>query len=86
MGGLKRASQAESLPVNTLQFSPGWFGHSADMSRAVFNANQNCAAHRIADTRHSDERLLYCGMTRATVRLELLVQADNPANRRFLEN
>jgi len=56
------------------------------MSRAVFNANQNCAAHRIADTRHSDERLLYCGMTRATVRLELLVQADNPANRRFLEN
>ena len=32
-----------------------------------------------------EERLLYCGMTRATVRLDLVVQQDNPANRRFLE-
>ncbi len=30
------------------------------------------------------ERLLYCGMTRATIRLDLVVQADNPENRRFL--
>ncbi len=32
-----------------------------------------------------DERLLYCGMTRATVRLDLLVRSNNPENRRFLE-
>ena len=31
------------------------------------------------------DRLLYCGMTRATVRLDLVVRADNPENRRFLE-
>jgi len=36
------------------------------------------------DRPEREERLLYCGMTRATVRLDLLVQADNPANRRFL--
>ncbi len=30
------------------------------------------------------ERLLYCGMTRATVRLDLVVQSENPENRRFL--
>ena len=31
------------------------------------------------------DRLLYCAMTRATVRLDLVVRADNPENRRFLE-
>jgi hypothetical protein len=30
------------------------------------------------------QKLLYCGMTRATVRLELLVAAGNPFNARFL--
>lgn len=29
-------------------------------------------------------RLLYSGMTRATVRLELLVKADNPLNEPYL--
>ena len=37
-----------------------------------------------ADRLEREERLLYCGMTRATVRLDLVVQQDNPANRRFL--
>lgn len=32
----------------------------------------------------SYERLLYCGMTRATIRLELVVAGENEANRRFL--
>lgn len=32
-----------------------------------------------------DLRLIYCGMTRATVRLELLLRGDNPENRRFRE-
>jgi superfamily I DNA and RNA helicase len=40
------------------------------------------------DPRHEraelDQRLLYCGMTRATVRLDLVARADNPANRPFL--
>lgn len=30
-----------------------------------------------------EERVLYCGMTRATVRLDMLARADNPENRRF---
>ncbi|HEX9781645.1 MAG TPA: ATP-binding domain-containing protein, partial [Opitutaceae bacterium] len=34
--------------------------------------------------RERDARLLYCGMTRATVRLELLVNETNPDCRRFL--
>ncbi len=29
------------------------------------------------------DRLLFAGMTRATVRLELVMKADNPLNRRF---
>lgn len=37
------------------------------------------------DRLERDERQLYCGMTRATVRLELVAQGDNPANARFLE-
>jgi superfamily I DNA and RNA helicase len=37
-----------------------------------------------ADRIEREERLLYCGMTRATVRLDLVMQQDNPANRRFL--
>lgn len=32
-----------------------------------------------------EERLLYCGMTRATVRLDIVVCTDNPENRRFLK-
>lgn len=32
-----------------------------------------------------EERLLYCGMTRATVRLDMVVCTGNPENRRFLE-
>ncbi len=31
------------------------------------------------------ERLLYCGMTRAAVRLDLVVRAGSPENRRSLE-
>ncbi len=31
------------------------------------------------------QRLLFCGMTRATVRLEMVVRADNPHNRCFLK-
>jgi len=31
------------------------------------------------------QRLLYSGMTRATVRLDLLVKADNPLNRPFTD-
>jgi hypothetical protein len=31
------------------------------------------------------QRLLYSGMTRATVRLELVVKADNPLNEPFLK-
>ena len=38
-----------------------------------------------ADRMHREDRLLYCGMTRATVRLDLVLQADNPENRRFTE-
>jgi superfamily I DNA and RNA helicase len=30
-------------------------------------------------------RVLYCGMTRATVRLDMVVRAGNAANRRFLK-
>ncbi len=30
------------------------------------------------------QKLLYCGMTRATVRLELVVKDDNPENAAFL--
>lgn len=37
------------------------------------------------ESRERYDRLLYCGMTRATVRLDLVVRADNPGNRRFLE-
>ena len=33
-----------------------------------------------------EERVLFCGMTRATVRLELVVRAGNSENRRFLES
>jgi hypothetical protein len=33
----------------------------------------------------SEERLLFCGMTRATVRLDMVVCTENPENRRFLE-
>jgi superfamily I DNA and RNA helicase len=33
-----------------------------------------------------EERVLYCGMTRATVRLDMVVQADNPENRRFWQH
>jgi hypothetical protein len=36
------------------------------------------------EKRERDARLLYCGMTRATVRLELLVNETNPDCRRFL--
>ena len=32
-----------------------------------------------------EERLLYCGMTRATVRLDMVVCSGNPENCRFLE-
>jgi len=38
-----------------------------------------------AERRERAERLLYCGMTRASVRLDLVVRAGNPENRRFLE-
>ncbi len=38
-----------------------------------------------ADRREREQRLLYCGMTRATVRLELVVREDNPENRSLLE-
>ena len=31
------------------------------------------------------ERVLFCGMTRATVRLEMVVKSDNDYNRRFLD-
>ena len=31
------------------------------------------------------DRLLFAGMTRATVRLELVVRARNPLNRRFVD-
>lgn len=30
------------------------------------------------------DRLIYCGMMRATVRLDLVVRSDNPENSRFL--
>ena len=49
---------------------------------AVFLVDVDPAADRL----EREERLLYCGMTRATVRLDLVVRADNPANRRFLES
>ena len=32
------------------------------------------------------EQLLYCGMTRATVRLDLVVNSENDFNRRFIDN
>lgn len=32
-----------------------------------------------------ENRLLYCGMTRATVRLDMVARTDNPENRRFLK-
>lgn len=38
-----------------------------------------------SERREREERLLYCAMTRATVRLDLVVRQDNAANRRFLE-
>lgn len=37
-----------------------------------------------ADRLDQEERLLYCGMTRATVRLDIIVQAGNPENNRFM--
>ncbi|MCG6868649.1 MAG: NERD domain-containing protein [Gammaproteobacteria bacterium] len=37
------------------------------------------------DRRGREEQLLYCGMTRATVRLDLVVREGNPTNRRFLQ-
>lgn len=37
------------------------------------------------EKRDRDARLLYCGMTRATVRLEMLVNETNPECRRFLD-
>lgn len=39
----------------------------------------------IPDKWESFRRLLYSGMTRATVRLELVVKADNPLNEPFLQ-
>ena len=36
------------------------------------------------DRLEREERLLFCGMTRATVRLELVVNSKNEYNRRFL--
>jgi hypothetical protein len=36
------------------------------------------------DKDESFRRLLYSGMTRATVRLDLVVKADNPLNEPFL--
>jgi len=40
------------------------------------------------DTEHLEraEQLLYCGMTRATVRLDLVVNSENDFNRRFIDN
>jgi superfamily I DNA and RNA helicase len=32
------------------------------------------------------ERMIYCGMTRATVRLEMVVNAENPYNQRFTDS
>lgn len=37
------------------------------------------------DARDEALRRIYCGMTRATVRLDLVLRGDNPENRRFLE-
>jgi hypothetical protein len=37
-----------------------------------------------AERREREERLLFCGMTRATVRLELVVNRENDDNRRFI--
>lgn len=37
-----------------------------------------------AERLEREERLLFCGMTRATVRLELVVNSENDYNRRFL--
>ena len=37
------------------------------------------------DRREHEQRLLFCGMTRATVRLELLVNQHNPEAKVFLE-
>ena len=37
------------------------------------------------DRRDREDRLLYCGMTRATIRLDLVVCSGNPETRRFLE-
>ena len=38
-----------------------------------------------AERLEREERLLFCGMTRATVRLELVVNRENHYNRRFIE-
>ena len=38
-----------------------------------------------ADRRDREDRLLYCGMTRATIRLDLVACSCNPETRRFLE-
>ena len=38
-----------------------------------------------AERLEREERLLFCGMTRATVRLELVVNRENDYNRRFIE-
>jgi hypothetical protein len=40
------------------------------------------------DTEHLEraEQLLYCGMTRATVRLDLVVNNGNDFNRRFIDD
>ena len=37
-----------------------------------------------AERLEREERLLFCGMTRATVRLELVVNRENDYNRRFI--
>ncbi len=46
---------------------------------AIILVNVNPRPDRLAE----EERVLYCGMTRATVRLDMVVRADNPENRRF---
>ena len=40
----------------------------------------------MADKGEMFQRLLYSGMTRATVRLELVVKADNPLNQSLLSH
>lgn len=40
----------------------------------------------VPDKWEAFQRLLYSGMTRATVRLELVVKADNPLNQLLLSH